>query len=452
MGILNNPNLKKDQSTSSTKGFYFGATEAEGENNGNLCLTNYFRDYLEILDNLKFGRFVFTGRKGAGKSAIAKFIKDKSEESDDCHATILRFSDFELEKIIQSSEIDSDYERLFFEWLIMVNLVKLIVKNKSALYTEEYSKLQRFLDSNSGLVNIDKQQIVEITKNNGGEVKFGVLTNSFGGVLKRYFGVTTTKAPFYKMIAPLKEIIQIILDFEVNKNTEFWILFDDLDLHFNADEALDNLRIIELIRIAKNFNNELFKNNHAKVVVFLREDMKQSIVTKFPDSAKLFSSYEVNIKWYNHDLFLENENSIPLKRLVNRRIKLNFQKHNINFNEQDPWNSLFKVENYNDAVLKSSFKYVADFTFYRPRDFVTFLSLIGQENYTYPIDKNTLKKIIEKYILLNIKEIKSAEFKPQMQLFDLTNLGKNIHLVLRNLIFFLDDYLKYLEPLLRLYP
>jgi len=41
----------------------------------------------------------------------------------------------------------------------------------------------------------------------------------------------------------------------------------------------------------------------------------------------------------------------------------------------------------------------------------------------------------------------NAEFKSQMQLFGLTNLYKNIHLVLKNLFFILLDYLKYLEPL-----
>jgi len=59
---------------------------------------------------------------------------------------------------------------------------------------------------------------------------------------------------------------------------------------------------------------------------------------------------------------------------------------------------------------------------------------------------------LHKMAFSDIAYLLIAEFKPQMQLFDITNLGKNIHLVLRNLIFFLDDYLKYLEPLLRLYP
>lgn len=411
MGILDNLNTKKNRNCNSTKGFYFGATEAEGENNGELNLTNYFGDYLEILDNLEVGRFIFTGRKGVGKSAIAKYIKDKSDTSTDSFAIILRFSDFELEKIIQTSDCQIEFERLFFEWLILVNLVKLIIKNQSAQYTQEYSKLQRFLDSNSGLINIDKREVKEIKKNEGGEVNFGVLTNSFGGVFKRYFGVTTTKAPFVKMLAPLKEIIQIILNYEVNKNIEFWILFDDLDIHFKSESISDNSRVIELIRLARNYNNEIFKGTKARIIVFLRDDMKQSILSKSPESdpAKIFSSYEIQIKWYKHDLFLENENSIALKRMVNRRIKLNFEKFNIKFNEIDPWNSLFKVDNYSDNgySFKSSFKYIADFTFYRPRDYITFLSLIGDEDYNFPIDKNSLNRLLKKYIGLNIKEIKS---------------------------------------------
>ena len=212
MGILDN--LKdKVFSNGSTKGFYFGATEAEAENNGDLSLPNYFKDYLEVLGEMEIGKFLFTGRKGVGKSAIAKFIKDTSDVSNNSDAALIRISDFELERIIQQDELKSKKEYVILEWLILVNLVKLIIKNGGGIYTKEYGKLKDFIDRNSGIVNIDKYQIDSVSLQNGGEVNFNVLSQVFGGVLKKYFDVKTSKAPFYKLIPPLREIVEIILNF-----------------------------------------------------------------------------------------------------------------------------------------------------------------------------------------------------------------------------------------------
>ena len=79
MGILDN--ITKNTANYSTKSFYFGMPEAEGENREKQKPSDYFEDYLEILSELKKGKFIFTGRKGSGKTAIAKYIKDQSDQA-----------------------------------------------------------------------------------------------------------------------------------------------------------------------------------------------------------------------------------------------------------------------------------------------------------------------------------------------------------------------------------
>jgi len=397
MGILSNKNGR--EISNGTKSFYFGAPEAEGENINGHKLTDYFEDYLDILEDLEKGKFIFVGRKGVGKSAIAKFIKDKSEESTNSFATILRINDVSLEGIIQETE---NKELVIFEWLILVNIVKLIVNNECGQYTQEYDKLRKFLERNLGSVAIDRFQIEERLLKHGGEVNFSILTHAFGGVFKKYFDVKTTKAPFYKLIPPLKEIVKIILDFPVNKNNEFWLLFDDLDVNYDLNNESHNLKIIELLRLAKYYNNEIFKENSAKILIFIREDIRSHIQSKYNDSAKIIHSYEIFINWYSQFSSNIDENKIPLKQLANRRIEINFKNHNISFTG-DPWNNLFTSEVNN----KSSFKNVLDFTFYRPRDIVTFLSAVSTENYSYPISSSNLNKILNVFIRKNLAEVKS---------------------------------------------
>lgn len=410
MGIFEKLINKAERQPNSTRGFYFGATEAEGENIDGQSLVDYFKDYLDVLSDLEKGKFIFIGRKGVGKSAVAKYIKDTSDDTDQSYAKLLRVNDFEIEKQIQiEDEQEVNKEKLIFEWLILVNIVKLIVSHECGTYTNEYDKLRKFLDINAGIVNVDQYEVVEGSRHKGGQVSFGGLKHVFGGVFKNYFDTKTNKAEFYKLIPPLKDIVKVMLDFPVNKELEFWLLYDDLDVNFNVKSDKDNDKLMELIRIAKQYNNEVFRNNTAKILLFLRDDIKDSLAPKYEDSAKMFSTYEIPLNWYDHRLYSGNsEELIPLKRLANRRIALNFDKHKITYGT-DPWQTLFADENYNasESFKKSSFKYVLDFTFYRPRDIITFLNTMTSESCTYPLYKKDVKALLKKFIDINVTEIKS---------------------------------------------
>jgi hypothetical protein len=396
MGIFskNSNNTKKNLTT---KDFYFGAPEAEGENVDGYRLVDYFEDFLDILDSLEKGKFIFVGRKGVGKSAIAKYIKDTSDNSDDSSANILRISDLNAEKLIQSCTDIDDVESLIFEWLILVNIIKLVIKEERGKYTKEYSKLKTFLERNTGTVGVDKFQVDEILQKREGQVNFEVLTHVFGGVFKKYFDVKTKKAPFYKLISPLKEVLKILLDYDVNKDFEFWLLFDDLDINYNIDNKKDNKSVLELLRIAKIYNNEIFKNNKAKILVFIRDDVRNHIITRYADSAKIFNSYEIGINWYNN-----NEFDNPLKKLANKRIEKTFLRHNLNL-EEDAWDSLFKRSDYG----KSTFKQILDYTFYRPRDIVTFLSIVSKKDLSFPLSSSDIAICLNDYIKANVTEIQS---------------------------------------------
>lgn len=424
--------------TITTKDFYFGAPEAEGENVRGQSLTDYFEDFLYILDELKKGKFIFVGRKGVGKSAIAKFIKDKSDKSEDSFATVLRISDLSTESNIQIQNKTDDLSIELFEWLILVNIVKLVVKSDCGKYTKEFEKLRKFLERNTGSVEIDKFQIDENFIKSGGEINFSVLSHAFGGVIGKYFKTKETKAPFYKLIKPLKEILSVILKYPEIKY-EFWLLFDDLDINYEITNESDNKKIIELLRIAKHYNNEVFKDINAKILIFIRDDVRDFIISKYSDSAKIFNSYEIFINWYNH----YDEHNNPLKLMANKRIEINFNKLNLKCDNDDAWNCLF-INEYSEYPTKNSFKYVLDFTFYRPRDLITFLRMVSEDVYHYPINHSDLKKIINKYISTNIAEIKSElslffNENEKNRIFDILfryisqNSGLNVDTVLKKI-------------------
>ena len=407
MGILDK--FKSEKNIKNTKGFYFGHTEAEGENkNGIQNLDHYFEDYLDVLPSIHNEKFFFVGRKGAGKSAIAKFLKDSSDKESNSYADIIKFNDIELEKLIQNipNEDKTNIELLIFEWLILVRLIRLFVKNESAIHTEEHKKFKHFIERNTGFAEIDKYHINEIIEKKKLEISFGVLKHVFGPTIGKYIDAKSTRALFYQFVTPLKEIVQHVLKYEVFEKKEFIILFDDLDIKFKADSEESNQKLLSLLRAVRDLNTAVFKGSRARVLVFLRDDIKSVLETIDSDTSKMFSSYEISLSWYNHDNFKSSENNVNLKKFANKRIALNFQANGIKYNETDPWYTLFSSDIY-DLQGKSSFKYFLDYTFYRPRDIVLFLSEIGNNEYTFPLNTNCIKSLIHKFIQANIKELKS---------------------------------------------
>jgi len=415
MGILDK--FKNEQSNKkTTRGFYLGSPEAEGENKKGLQnFQNFFDDYLSILPQLENERFIFTGRKGSGKSAIAKYIKDTAEKTDGSFCDLIRLNDIEIEKLVQLDELNQfeNKESVIFEWLILVRIIKLLIKNDSFKYVPEYDKLKKFIERNSGIVNIDKFQIKEVIEKKKLEVAFEVLKH-INTNIGRAFDSKTVKAPFYKLINPLKEIVLKVIQYDVNKEKEFWLLFDDLDINFKANDKDSINRITELIRISKIYNTEFFKDTNTKILIFLRDDIKKIIELHNGYSAKIFSSYEININWYDHQSFKSNENQTQLKKFINKRIELNFQANKISFDNSNAWNRLIEEDTYSYNG-KSSFKYIIDFTFYRPRDLILFFNPIGKEDYLFPMKGSTVKALLKKYFIENVSELRneiSIYFEP----------------------------------------
>jgi hypothetical protein len=62
------------QEKGTTRNFFIGTPEAEGETtyNSKIKLGEIFGDYLNVFPELDSEKFIITGRKGAGKSAIAE--------------------------------------------------------------------------------------------------------------------------------------------------------------------------------------------------------------------------------------------------------------------------------------------------------------------------------------------------------------------------------------------
>lgn len=331
-----------------TSKFHIGSPEAEAESihNSRMHLSKVFNDYLEIIPKLETEKFIITGRKGSGKSAIAEYIDFMSSSKANLFCDFIKKSDLDIEKIIQITEKNNltVNQIALIQWVILTKLVKQLVQNEALSAKKEIQDLKIFLKKNSDHIDIDASQIEELLQSKGWEVNVEYFKRFLQTKFRNKYDIKSSKAPFYKLIPHLKETVKTLFKSVENQGNQYLLIFDDLDIGFNTRNEKSCDYILSLLRIVKDFNISFFGKSeiNAKVILLIRDDISRFLLTKDADTAKLFSSYEIPIKWYEHFL---NENSLKIKQFINRRIEINFEENKFEFDVSDPWGSLIKEDN-----------------------------------------------------------------------------------------------------------
>jgi hypothetical protein len=145
----------------------------------------------------------------------------------------------------------------------------------------------------------------------------------------------------------------------LNKIETIWILFDNIDKGFpsygiNHEDILNVRCLVESTRkIQRTFNEKDITFNS---IIFLRRDVYDLLIDNTPDRGK---ESIANLDWSDPEL---------VKELLLRRFK--FQASELTGNFEEVWGRLF------DYLIEgeSSFQYIINRTFLRPRDILNFVS------------------------------------------------------------------------------
>lgn len=395
MGILKNQQTKEG----STLGFMIGKPDAELENIDKLSIVNIFEDYFNVLPAINDdGYFIIAGRKGSGKSAIARYLKGTANQENDRFVFIIKPDDVKLERLIQAVP-EADHSAIF-EWLILTRLVKLIIDANYASYPKPIQALRKFYERNTRLINPGDYDIEEIIKNQ--EIIFEVLRPAFANIVgKKYKSTKLVKGIFYQFVPVLREIIQTVLKYDVFSKSLFYICFDDIDVKFKIQR--DRGILADLIRTACRYNSEYFNTQQVKILLFVRDDLTRHLAGVDSDMTKILDSSQIALKWYQHYDYIIDEKNINLRKLINKRLERNFMRLKKRYNTTDPWRTF--VEHIEDYGGKSAFSYILDFTYHTPRDIINIFAQIGQKDYKYPLDKRIIDTCINQYTEKKINEI-----------------------------------------------
>lgn len=392
---------------------FLGAPEAEAEATvqSRVSLVDVYEDFHNLLPELSGEKFMIVGRKGAGKSAFAEYVCARSKTEPNLFSQFIRASEFHIEKAIQlgqqtDSVIDSES---FFLWLIYTNILRLFAHSASMEDNKDYELLRQFLQKNSGYISIKDFEIKGLIEKHGFEVSIEQFKRFFRTTFNRNIEIKSERAPYYKLLPHLEEVIIKALSSSTERSNgnSYALFFDDLDVWFRASNQASADSLMSLIRTCRRVNNDIFGKNgiSAKAVILLRDDIESYLASRYPDSAKMFSSYSSRINWYQ-DEYLSNpnhEDELNLKKFINRRIIYAFDKAGLNLDRKDPWSALVNK----NISERSSFKHVVNQTLFRPRDLLLFFKPLESGKFKFPLSRNEINTLVDNYAEELGKEIKS---------------------------------------------
>ena len=433
--------FRQPEQTNNNVLIYLGAPEAEAEalNSSKMPLREVYKDYCGLISSLSNEKFILIGRKGAGKSAFAEYIMSLAEKEPNLFSSFIRQNDSNLEHLVQIGASDGhkiEKENLY-KWIIYTNILKLFTKNEAVISSKKYIYLEKFLKKNSGYIDIRESEIRELVSKEGWDINIDFLKRFFTSKLNKTLEIKQAKAPFYKLLPHLKEVILEVLQdgFELENRNTYIIFFDDLDIAFDANDQNSVESLVSLLRVTKEVNNDMFDKYgiKAKIVILLRDDIAKKISTVKSDTAKLISSYGVHINWYQ-ELYQskENELSSNIRQFLNDRINYAFLKNNIDVNSSDPWINLVRENSH--EYDKSMFKYILDHTFFRPRDLILFFKPLSDNPYKLPLNKDDVNFLIKLYCQEVILELQNelSSFYNEVQISTIFQSLMEINLELKS--------------------
>ena len=225
--------------------------------------------YYRAIDKTKF---LVLGRKGTGKTLLAELIKKRADGVDNWICSLGNYKKFCLEKLRSlksNTDMKADEYISIWEWLILIELGKLLLNTFPNKELIEYKILDNFYKENNFELTLNANKVLDTTAERRIKGDLGLYFMKAGGESKITSKIV--KGDYLDYLDSLKEIIlKLFLELP---NTKYTLMYDELDSKFKNEEEYKN-SIISLIK-ASNDLNELFLKNYisVKVMVFLRQDI-----------------------------------------------------------------------------------------------------------------------------------------------------------------------------------
>lgn len=415
---------------------------------------NKFEDYFynknkkyEELEGNK-NKFIVTGRKGTGKTLLAKYYEKQIEEkgvfSEYIDKDQVLFCQLQA---IGNGEIPARERGTFITYALLQEIANMICAHKREIIQKgkciqkwtirrRIKKLEKRIH-NENLIDFEKTGIRCGSQSMvGGRVKGKICDNELNSSISESVEETYSKSPYYRNMKTFKEEIFYFLTF-----CGISIIIDDLDEYDEKISSNINFSkfLAKFIEIAYKLNIEMQeKSPNSKIILLFRSDLFGFLHNESTNLNKYVVNSRVILNWLKNSNTSQPENHILMEMIFNK-IR-NSSSELSEKSNKEIFEQLFprKIRG------REPLKYLLNFSHGRPRDIV-----------------NMLNKIITKYpeatafsdeMFIDVEQEYSKDFcnelRNEMSLYygsDYINSCFNILKLIRKNNFWRDEAVKVIE-------
>jgi Cdc6-like AAA superfamily ATPase len=333
----------------------FGHNDAKRDHN----LPQYFLDRGWISSLVSGKKFFIFGRKGSGKTALARQLKDSVTAAYAGFAALLSFKSFAAQQLLKFKDrnfLPPNEYQTFWRYLLLLELTKQLLSNNALSHVEELVILSEFMRKNFHRIDASHANIVKETSDLGFKVG---LPEKFSGAGIEFKAARTKEGEFSRVAYNriVDELERLV--FSVAKQGKYFVILDELDDIYDGSVDYRSL-IVSLLKVAADLNSHEPQEAVMRIIVCLRTD----IVNQLRDSdLNKYADDRIDLNWL---ITGPLENS-ELRHLINLRIAAST---NINIAD-DPWSRVFSSRIV-PKTRQDPFRFMIDRTLHRPRDIIQF--------------------------------------------------------------------------------
>lgn len=424
-------------------GYADGEKEAAENDFSDLFYTNNNK-YNDLLSKHKF---IVSGRKGTGKTILAKYYQRTNSDG----STIIDYSklnNISLHELIDLDSVDlnEDIRFLFQEYYIYKHFVQTINDNKKDFieyfktekkqfgilktlcryrkYTKNYNYLHNLYKKYypDGPYNEkDIKTIAKVVKNSTLDTELSStldLYSKLGANLstssENVLEITKEKKNFAERSEQFKKIV-----LECLKYISVAIIIDDLDEIRTKDTEHLISFLVNLVTKVNDINMNLLKvNNKSKCILLLRSDIINLFAPRSANIQKIISDSNVELEWFKSGSELEKMILFKI-----RKSDISGKLNNLSYDEIK--RIVFSLSS---DKKNSTFDRILRFSFGRPRDVITYINDIislypNNKQITFTLVKEA-ESIYSRSLLNEIENEMQFALKPD-EINDIEKLLRN---------------------------
>ncbi|HKL79202.1 MAG TPA: hypothetical protein VJ888_02060 [Mobilitalea sp.] len=334
-------------------------------------------------------KFILTGRKGTGKTILAKY-HEMVQISKGIFSKTVTKDDIILKKLVEvgNAKLNREEQRNFIKYALLTEIGELIVQNEGACKRNinncKDRKIKKVLKLNlkelKSVLNFRYrsfdnfvQSSLEQSVTNEEELEGNITTKltAVRAVKKRSGSkkMLYTKCNYLTLINSLNDKIALLTAFN-----PITLIFDDLD-EYDSNLNEDNINfLVDFINITKKINQNVLKTDkkNNRIIILIRQDILSTLNCNSHNISKVLQDSTIYLNWLIKMNGKPYEN--PLIDLVVTKIQRSNQKLK-DFTKPEIYDMFFP-----DKILKKpTLAYLYENSFGRPRDIVNYLEIIRQE-------------------------------------------------------------------------